>query len=55
VWHYRREHLPKDIPYLQVDFEFVTKKGYGQNVLQRDSSTLDTLDRAKSRLRQGKA
>lgn len=52
VWHYRREHLSKDIPYLQVDFDFVTKRGYGKSVLQRDAQILDTLERAKSRLRQ---
>lgn len=55
VWHYRRERLPKEVPYLQVDFEFVTKKGYGQNVLQREAQILDTLERAKARLREAKA
>ena len=55
VWHYRREQLPKDVPYLQVDFQFVTKKGYGQNVLQREAQILDTLERAKKRLREAKA
>jgi hypothetical protein len=52
VWHYRREHLPKGIPYHQVDFQFVTKQGYGENVLQRETQVLDTLEKAKSRLRQ---
>ena len=55
VWHYRREHLPKDVPYLQVDFQFVTKKGYGENVLQREAQILDTLERAKARVREAKA
>ena len=48
VWHYRKEKLPAGVPYLQVDFEFVTKRGYGENVLQRDAQTLDTLERAKA-------
>lgn len=48
VWHYRKEKLPAGVPYLQVDFEFVTKRGYGENVLQRDSQALDTLERAKA-------
>jgi GWxTD domain-containing protein len=52
VWHYRREHLSKDVPYLQVDFDFVTKRGYGKSVLQREAQILDTLERAKARLRQ---
>jgi GWxTD domain-containing protein len=52
VWHYRREVLPRGVPYLQVDFEFVTKQGYGENVLQRDTQALDTLEKAKAQLRQ---
>jgi GWxTD domain-containing protein len=48
VWHYRRELLPKGVSYQQVDFEFVTKQGYGKNVLQRDERALTTLDAAKS-------
>ena len=47
VWHYRRELLPKGAPYHQVDVEFITKKGYGVNVLQRDPPILNTLDVAK--------
>jgi GWxTD domain-containing protein len=47
VWHYRRELLPAGVPYQQVDFEFVTKQGYGENVLQRDSSTLATIEAAR--------
>ncbi len=49
VWHYRKELLPKGISYLQVDVVFVSKKGYGSNVLQRDSQTLTTLDAAKKK------
>jgi GWxTD domain-containing protein len=47
VWHYRKELLPKGVSYLQVDVVFVTKHGYGSNVLQRDPNTLTTLDAAK--------
>ncbi len=47
VWHYRKELLPKGVGYQQVDVEFITKKGYGVNVLQRESATLTTLDAAK--------
>ena len=43
VWHYRREILPKSIPYHQVDFDFVSKRGYGSNVLQRTEECLNTL------------
>ena len=47
IWHYRRELLPRGVSYLQVDVTFLTKKGYGVNVLQRDSQTLTTLEAAK--------
>ena len=51
VWHYRREVLPSGVPYQQVDFEFITRKGYGKNVLQRDSAALTTMDAARQKLR----
>jgi GWxTD domain-containing protein len=47
VWHYRKELLPKGVGYQQVDVEFITKKGYGLNVMQRDHSTLATLEAAR--------
>jgi hypothetical protein len=47
VWHYRREVLPKGLPYHQVDFEFITSAGYGRNVLQRDPACLNALDTAR--------
>ncbi|HKD19348.1 MAG TPA: GWxTD domain-containing protein [Thermoanaerobaculia bacterium] len=48
VWHYRRELLPRSVSYLQVDFMFVTKRGYGSEVLQRDEVALTTIEAAKS-------
>jgi GWxTD domain-containing protein len=53
VWHYRREVLPKGISYHEVDFDFITKKGYGKNVLQRDDPTLATLETARKAMRAG--
>ncbi len=47
VWHYRKELLPKGVSYLEVDAVFVTKKGYGTDVLQRESDILTTLSAAK--------
>ncbi len=47
IWHYRRELLPRAIPYLQVDLEFITRRGYGKNVLQRDAVALNTFDAAR--------
>ena len=49
VWHYRRDLLPKGVSYIQVDATFITKKGYGKNVLQRDPDILTTLSAAKQK------
>ncbi|MDQ2979539.1 MAG: GWxTD domain-containing protein [Acidobacteriota bacterium] len=50
IWHYRREVLPKRVPYQQVDFEFITRKGYGKNVLQREDAPLSALEAARKAL-----
>jgi len=47
IWHYQRAVLPEGIPYQEVVFQFVTKQGYGGNVLQRDPSALATLEKAR--------
>ena len=47
VWHYRKELLPKGVGYHQVDVDFITKKGYGLNIMQRDHAVLATLEAAK--------
>lgn len=44
IWHYRKDRLPRVVRFTEVDFEFVTKKGLGNAVLQRDPEILTTLD-----------
>ncbi len=53
VWHYRHELLPPTVSYQQVDFEFVTKRGYGRNILQRDETAVATLEAARTMSRSG--
>ncbi len=47
IWHYRREALPKGVSAFQVNVVFITKKGYGRSVLQREPATLAALDAAR--------
>jgi len=47
VWHYGREALPKGASIYELNVVFVTKKGYGRFVLQRDPAVLATLETAK--------
>jgi GWxTD domain-containing protein len=53
VWHYRRELLPARVSFQQVDFDFITRKGYGHNVLQREDRVLATLEAAREAARAG--
>lgn len=48
VWHYLRRNLPREIPDQELALEFVTKVGYGKNVLQRDTKALNALERARA-------
>ena len=50
VWRYYRKELPARLPYAYVDFDFISRPGYGVGVLQRDPAALDALDRAKASL-----
>jgi GWxTD domain-containing protein len=43
IWHYRREALPKRVSTYELKVAFVTKKGYGRSVLQRDPAVLAVL------------
>ena len=49
VWRYRRDLLPVEAPYQQVDFAFQTRVDYGTHVLQRDAAVLRMLDIARSK------
>jgi GWxTD domain-containing protein len=53
IWHYRRELLPATISFQQMDFDFITRKGYGHNVLQREGQGLATLEMARQAIRAG--
>jgi GWxTD domain-containing protein len=53
VWHYLRRNLPPEIPFQELELEFVTKAGYGKNVLQRETKALTALDRARLAARRG--
>lgn len=46
IWHYRRDRLPRSAKFQEVDFEFITKEGYGDAVLQREHRVLMTLEDA---------
>jgi GWxTD domain-containing protein len=52
-WTYLRAELPKAIPYQELKIQFVTKEGYGRNVLQREPNVIAAIERLKSAARKG--
>ena len=49
IWHYRREALPEAVSIYELNVVFLTKKGHGRSVLQRDPATLSALGAAKAK------
>jgi GWxTD domain-containing protein len=54
VWHYVKRDLPSEIPFPELEFDFVTRVGYGRGVMQRDERSLSALDRARAIAASGK-
>jgi len=54
AWYYRKERLPQGVPYKDVRFDFLTKEGYGTNVLQKESEPMQTFGIAIENARKNK-
>lgn len=46
AWYYRRARIPAGIAFNEVEFDFLTKEGYGTGVMQKDPQPLTTLGKA---------
>jgi GWxTD domain-containing protein len=46
TWYYRQDRIPKGIPFTELQFLFVTRKGYGTAVLQKEPRELAALQKA---------
>jgi GWxTD domain-containing protein len=51
VWYYRKGRVPKGLPFQDLQYRFVSKKGYGDAVFQKDARELIALHRAARLLR----
>ncbi|HSP15732.1 MAG TPA: GWxTD domain-containing protein [Thermoanaerobaculia bacterium] len=54
AWTYRRGRVPAGVPFPEVRFEFITKEGYGNGVLQKESDVLQTIGQATENARRNK-
>jgi GWxTD domain-containing protein len=53
IWRYRKDRVPKTLPFPELEYRFVTKRGYGEGVLQKDPLELIALQKAARLLRTG--
>ncbi len=53
IWYYRQDRVPKGLPFQELQFRFISKKGYGDAVFQKDARELISLQRATRLLRTG--
>jgi GWxTD domain-containing protein len=53
-WYYRPDRLPKGVPFNEIVFTFVTRRGYGENVLQKDARQLTTLAKVQGLIRENR-
>ena len=50
-WTYLRAELPKPVPYQELKVQFVTKEGYGKNVLQREPMVVTAIEQVRKAAR----
>lgn len=53
IWYYRKDRVPKGVPFQELRYTFITKEGYGVGVFQKDARELLALQRATRLLRTG--
>lgn len=52
-WYYRGDRKPGNVPFNEVRFDFVTRTGYGNGVLEKDSNSLIVIGRVSDSLKSG--
>ena len=52
-WYYRKDRIPKGLPFQELKYRFITKEGYGDAVFQKDARELLALQKAARLLRSG--
>jgi GWxTD domain-containing protein len=51
IWYYRKDRVPKGVPFQELQYRFLTKKGYGDGVFQKDAREMMALQKAARLLR----
>ncbi len=51
TWYYRKDRIPRGIGFTELQYQFITRRGYGEAVLQKDARPLLALRKAAGLLR----
>ena len=51
TWYYRKDRVPRGIGFTELQYQFITRQGYGEAVLQKDARPLLALRKAAGLLR----
>lgn len=51
TWYYRKDHVLRGLPYSELQYRFISQRGYGTSVLQKDPIPLTALTKAARLLR----
>ena len=46
TWYYRRDRIPKGLAFNDLEYQFLTRRGYGSGVLQKEARELTALKKA---------
>ncbi len=53
IWYYRKDRIPKGLPFQELQYRFYTKQGYGEGVFQKDAREFIALQKAARLIRPG--
>jgi GWxTD domain-containing protein len=53
TWYYRRDRIPKGVPFTELRYLFISRPGYGMAVLQKEPRELAALRQSARLLRRG--
>jgi GWxTD domain-containing protein len=46
TWYYRKDRIPKGLAFTELQYQFLTRRGYGSGVLQKEARELTALKKA---------
>lgn len=55
TWYYRRDRIPPGLAFNELEYQFITRRGYGSAVLQKEARELTALKKAARLMKREKS